>query len=54
MILSLENVGRNQSLEYAVNPLTVTEMGAYVAPVGTMTVSEFVFAFVTTARTAPQ
>jgi hypothetical protein len=42
------------ALVYAVNPLTVTVIGWYVAPTGIITLSEFVEAVATTAFTAPK
>ena len=41
------------ALDQAVNPLTVTVIGLYVAPVGTITLSEVEVADVTVALTAP-
>ena len=43
----------NGEAEYAVNPLTVTVIGWYVTPAGTVSVSCVNVAAVTVARTAP-
>jgi hypothetical protein len=48
------NVTLNGLLEYAVNPFTVTEIGWYIVPTGTVTVSEVEVAAVTVALTAPK
>jgi hypothetical protein len=50
------NVTLNGLLEYAVNPAAVfvTVNGWYVAPTGTVTVSEVELAAVTVALTAPK
>ena len=47
-------VGRNGVAEYAVNPPTVSLIGANVAPSGTVTVKLDVLALVTAACTAPK
>jgi hypothetical protein len=46
----------NGLAEYAINPVvkSVTVIGAYVAPTGTVTVSEVEVAELTVARTAPK
>jgi hypothetical protein len=44
----------NGALEDAVNPLTVTVIGWYVAPVGTIALSEVEVAAITVAFTAPK
>ena len=49
-----ENVGEKGIGEYAVRPLTVRDIGPYVAPPGTATVSEVSLTLVTSARTGPK
>ena len=49
-----ENVTTNGFIEYAVNPFTVTVIGALVAPVGIVTVREVEVVAVTVALTAPK
>jgi len=54
IICELGNVIMKGVFVYAVNPFTVTEIGLYVAPVGTITLSEVEVALFTTAFTAPK
>ena len=56
ILLELEKVTIKGVLAYPVNPvvISVTEIGAYVVPIGTVTVSEVELADTTTAFTAPK
>jgi len=56
IIRELGKVAINGVFEYAVNPvvISVTEIGAYVEPIGTVIASEVGFAETTAAFTAPK
>lgn len=54
MTSELGKVTSKGAIAYAVTPLTVTEIGWYVDPIGTVTASDVEVAAVTVAFTAPK